>query len=185
MAEQNKAPAAAAAAPAEGQAAAPAKKGLPIKTIGILAAVLLIEAGVISAAFLFAGRPAEVKASGAVEDKTAELNELVEKSVIADKFQNTRTGRTYIYDTDIYILVRRKDEEKVDERLKAISAQIVGDIGQLFRKAEPAYLLEPSLATLIRQIKATLDQRMGLDAEGKSLIQDVVIKKYTQYRADL
>lgn len=185
MAEQNKAPAA--AAPAEGNAAdAPAKKGgLSIKTLGILAAVLLIEAGVISAGFMYASRPAEVKAQGAVKDETAELNELVEMPVIADKFQNTRTGRTYIYDTDIYILVRRKDEAKVDERLKNMSAQIVADIGLLFRRAEPAYLLEPSLATLMRQIKAALDQRIGTDPDGKSLIQEVVVKKYTQYRADL
>lgn len=184
MAEQNKAAASAAPA-AEAAPAAGAAKGLPIKSLGILAAVLVIEAVVISAAFLFAGRPAEVKAEGAIKDDTAHLDEAVEIALVAEKFQNTRTGRTYIYDTDIYILVRRKNEAKVNERLESMAAQISADIALLFRKAEPAYLLEPTLATITRQIKASLDLRLGLDPEGHSMVQEVVIKKYTQYRADL
>ncbi len=182
MAEQPKAPPTK-APPAPEPAAAVEKKKLPVKMLGIVGAALVIEAVTICGVFMFASRPAEVKAEGAVKDVAIE--QPVEELVVADKFQNTRTGRTYIYDTEIYILVPKTDQNKVEDELKDMQAQISADVALIFRKAEPAYLLEPTLASLTRHIRAALDQRMGMDPQGKSMINDVLIKKFTQYRADL
>src|SRR5688572_15540814 len=122
---------------------APAKKGLPLKTIIVMAAVLLIEGVAISAAFMIAGKPADVKAekTAATEAEQGELP--VEKLVIAEKFQNNRTGKTYLYDTEIYVVVKSKDDAVVTERLETMAAQIAADIATIFRRAEPAHLLEP------------------------------------------
>jgi flagellar basal body-associated protein FliL len=172
-----------AAAPAEAPAG---KRKLPLKTILVLGAVLGIEAGAISTAFLVAGRPADAKAEHAVEqaEAAADGEKTVTEQVVADKFQNTRSGRTYLYDTEIYVVIKKKNQPRVAEDLEAKTPQVVADIALIFRRAEPAHLLEPTLATLTRQIRAALDERLGKDSEGKSYIEDVLIKKFTQYRAD-
>lgn len=176
----------AAAAPA-GDAAAPASKkgGMSLKTILIMAVVLLIEGVAISAVFVLSGKPAEVHADAAAHDAAADADKPVEILVVEDKFQNTRSGKTYLYDTQIYIVVKAKDADRVNAKLEQMQAQISADIGTIFRRAEPAQLLEPTLATLTRQIKAVMDDRLGLDQDHKSMVQEVLLKKYTQYRVDL
>ena len=160
------------------------EKGLPVKTLAIMVVALVIEGAAISAVFMFSGKPAAVKADKIATSEAAEGDKPVEKLVIADKFENNRSGKTFLYDTEIYIVVQKKNEEKVDVQLDAMSAQIAADIATIFRRAEPAQLLEPTLATLTRQIKAVLDDRIGHDAEGKSMVDEVLMKKYTQFRVD-
>lgn len=182
-----KAPAKEAAAPAGTGAAAakPSAKGkLPVKTAAILGIAFVLEAVVIAGVFMFAGKPTDVKADAAAADAAAAAEEPVEIQVIADKFQNTRTGRTYLYDTEVFVLVKMKNQEQVNKELEAKKAQTATDIATIFRRAEPAYMLEPTLATLTRQVHAALDERVGKDEQGKSLIEQVLIKKCTQYRAD-
>jgi len=175
-------------APAPADGAAPAgKKKLPIKTIAIVAVCLLVEGVAISGVFMLSGKPhdANAKVDHAAADLAADQEKPVELSVITDKFQNTRSGRTYLYDTEIFVVVKTKNKVKVEAQLKATAAQINNDITMIFRAAEPAHLLEPTLATLNRQIRAALDERVGKDTvEGKPLIDEVVIKKFIQFRAE-
>lgn len=163
-----------------------AKKALPIKTLLIVAVALLLEGGAIVAAFMFTGGPTAVQADPAAQDAAALAEQPVEELVVEDKFQNTRTGRTYLYDTQVYIVIKRKNQTQTQALLKEKTAQINSDITTIFRRAEPAHLLEPSLATLSRQIKAALDNRLGRDPEsGESVVQEVLITKCTQFRADM
>ncbi len=161
------------------------KRKLPLKTIIILAAVLLVEAAVISAVFLLSGGPAEVRADGNVDERAAVLEQPVEVLVIADKFQNTRTGRAYLYDTEIYIEIRRKHQGDVEQRIDTMRQGIKEDIAKVFRKAEPAHLLETELSTIRRQIRAALDERLGRDEQGEPYVERVVIPKCHQFRADM
>jgi len=166
-------------APAEG------KKKLPMKTILVLAAVLLVEGAVISLVFLLSAGPSPVAANTAAEDAAAKAEEPVELLIVSDSFQNTRSGRTYIYETEVWVVVRRKHDEVVKKSLEGLNAQLTADIATIFRKAEPSYLLDPNLATLTRQIKASVDERLGEDADGKPVADKVLIKKFMQFRADI
>ncbi len=169
------------------QPAAGASSGrkLPVKTVAVLAAVLLLEAGAISAAFIFAGGPAPVQAESGYEDDRARLEQPVETLVLADKFQNTRTGRAYLYDTEIFVVVKTKNQSNIEGRVDQMKAQITTDIATIFRRAEPTHLLEPELSTLTRQIRAALDGRLGIDEDGQPYVQEVLIKKCMQFRADM
>lgn len=160
-------------------------KKLSLKTLLILAAIFVIEGGVIAGIFLVAGKPADVQADGAAEDHAAMAEEGVEELVVAEKFPNTKRGRTYIYDAEIFIVVKRKYQPEVQGKLAGMAAQISGDVRTIISRAEPNHLLEPTLATLKRQIKVALDDRLGRDDEGQSRIERVVITKFTQFRADL
>ena len=161
------------------------KKKLPIKTLLILAAVFVIEGVVIATVFVVAGKPADVQADGAVEDLASMAELPVEEMVVADKFPNSKRGRTYIYDTEVYIVVKQKRQSEIRGQLDSMAAQISADIRTIVSRAEPNHLLEPTLATIKRQIKAALDERLGRDEEGLSRVEKVVITKFTQFRADL
>lgn len=169
--------------PAEGAAEEPKKK-LPIKTVAIMGVVLALEAVAISAAFMLAGGPATVHADAAAHDEAAAAEQPVELLVAADKYQNTRTGRPYLYDTEIYVVTKVKHQEDMELKIETMGAQISTDIATIFRRAEPAHLLEPELSTLTRQINAALDNRLGFDEDGKPFVDEVLIKKCMQFRAD-
>ena len=162
-----------------------ASKKVPWKTVAVLAAVLLLEGVGVSALFWFAGKPAEVRADGASMDEAALLKQPVEVLVVEDRFQNTRTGRTYLYDTQVFIVLAKQHQAQVTKDLEAMNAQVHSAIATIFRRAEPAHLLEPELATLRRQIHAALNEHIGHDEEGKAIVQEVLIPKCMQYRADL
>ena len=159
------------------------KRKFPIKTIIALAVVLLLEAGAVSVVFFIAGQPADVKAEGAKLDK-AKMEQPVEMLLVEDRFQNTRTGRAYLYDTEIYIVLARKHEKTLNQRLESMKAQITTEIATIFRRAEPSHLLEPELSTLTRQIKAMLDEKIGYDEDGEPYVEEVLIRKCMQFRAN-
>jgi len=176
MAEEAKKPDTAAAADA-------GKKKLPLKTLVLLAAVLLIEGVAISTVFILAG-PADVKAEGALPDPQALLDQPAEVLVLADKFQNTRRGRAYLYDTEVFIVVATKNKQPIEASIEAKKAAITADIATIIRKAEPAHLMEHELATLRRQIHAALDKRLGYQPDGTPFIQEVLITRCDEYRSD-
>lgn len=159
-------------------------KRLPFKTLLMLVAVLLIEGAAISAVFILAG-PADVKAEGKLEDPLAAQEAPAEVLVLADKFQNTRRGRAYLYDTEIYIVVATKHREQIEAAIESKKAAITADIATIIRKAEPAHLMEHELATLRRQIQASLDKRLGYQlGDGEPYIQEVLITRCDEYRSD-
>jgi len=144
----------------------------------------LIEGGVILGTIMLSGGPTEVKGEGIAADVLAEQNELVEVLIVKGKFDNQRTGRTYLYDTEIYATVRQKHHAKFTEELEAMKTQISVDAQTIFRRADPAHFQEPTRATLTRQLKAALDQRFGETPEGEPYVESVLIAKCLPYRAD-
>ena len=169
----------------EAQAAQGSKK-MSLKTFLILAAVLLIEALGFTAAYLLWGGPAKVGAATTAEDAEAIKNQLVEELVVTGKFQNIKSNRSYLYDTEVYIKVRQKDQKTIKEELESKRAAITMAIATIIRSAEPVHLDEPKLATVTRQIKAALEGLLSGDAEtGKSRVAHVSIPKFIRYRSDL
>ncbi|MBL4700442.1 MAG: hypothetical protein JKX85_04215 [Phycisphaeraceae bacterium] len=161
------------------------KSKMPLKAVIVVAAILMIEGLGISAAFMFAGKPSPVQADAAAVDAEALGNQLVEEMVVSEKFPNSKMGRTYLYDTEVYILIRRKHRDQVMQRMENMSVRVSSEIGIIFRSIDPLMLEEPTLATLRRQIKAKMDAMFGKDAQsGKPLVEEVLIRKCTRFRAD-
>jgi len=161
------------------------KGGLPMMTLAVVGGALLLQVGVIAAVFFLAGGPAPVQAEGAIPDAEADANRLVEVLLVKGKFQNTKTGRTYFYDTEVFIVVKQKHQEQVEGYIESMTAQISEDTSIIFRRAEPSHLLEPTLNTLKRMIKASVDEKFGRDEEGLPIVEKVLITKFSQYRADV
>lgn len=164
------------------QPEAPSKK-LPIKTIAVVLLALLIEAGAIVGVFMFAGGPSPVQADGMSGNAVRTGDQPKEVLIVADKFQNTRTGRAYLYDTEVWIVTKAKHEEQVRAQNEAMQAAIKSDVTTIFRRADPSHLRESELATLTRQIHAVLDERFGYDPDGNPLVQDCFLAEFKEFPA--
>ena len=167
----------------DNQNAPVSKKKFALRTFAALLVMLLLQAGVVSTVFFITGQPADVRAEGAKLEE-AELEEPVELQLVEDRFQNTRTGRAYLYDTEIYIVVPRKHQQYVQTRLERMHAQVTTEIATIFRRAEPSHLLEPELSTLTRQITAVTDRRFGYDEDGEPYVREVLIRRCMQFPAN-
>jgi flagellar basal body-associated protein FliL len=161
----------------EKQATAEGKKGPPIKVLGIVAGLMLAEAG---AVYMFVGMTGSGTKSASAEIKGAEeghAQQLVEIELIDDKFQNMQTGRTWMWDTQIVLKVKQRNEAFVQDELGKRAAEIREGVAQVMRRAQHGHLREPELTTLNRQLAAYLDKVFGPDAEGNSRVERVLIPK--------
>ena len=88
---------AASAPPASAEAAAPAKKGPPIKTIGIVAGLMIAEAvGVVLFVGALGPKPQAAAAHTIEGAEQADLEASVEIPLLEEKFQNMQTGRAWV-----------------------------------------------------------------------------------------
>jgi flagellar basal body-associated protein FliL len=162
----------------------PAKKGLPVKLLGIVAVVMIAEAGLVFFVAKATGPKAavaDVKVEGHDEhDEHAP----VEVPLIEEKFQNMQSGRAYIWDTSIVLKVRTKDEELVTAELKKRAAEVKEGVALIFRKATHTQLTEPGLETINRQLLSYMNNVIEGDAEGKPRILRVVMPKCKGFAAD-
>src|SRR5262249_41655843 len=152
-AEKDKKPAA-----PEAAEAAPAKKGPPIKVIGVVALLMLAEA---AGVYVFVGMTAGGSKAPAAEIKGADekaAQETTEIELADDKFQNLQDGHVWLWDISMVLKVKQKHEKYVNEQLEKRAAEIKEGIDQIIRRAQPGYLREPDLTTINRQITAYINK---------------------------
>lgn len=162
---------------AQGEAQASAKKGLPIKTIVVVLVLLVVEAGAFLALMSMMGKPAQTEAAEVEHDEHAQDESLVEVLVVKDRFPNSHTGRTWIWDTEIQVQVKAMHQDHVQSKLEGRAAEIRTGIARIWRTAQHNHFNEASLETLTRQTTAFLDEVLGKDAEGHSHVERTLISR--------
>ena len=161
----------------------PAKKKLPIKTVGLVLALLIAEAvGVVTVVSMWGG-PGEVHGKGiAPEDDT--LEQTSEVMIVSDRFPNHHTGRVWIWDTEIQIKVKQKHLEYAERILAERAAEVKTGVSQIYRTAHHNHLTEPNLETLTRQLTEYLRGVFGHDADGDPRVLSVLVPKCVGFPAD-
>ena len=155
------------------------------KTMIMMAIVLVIEAVVIVGAFFLFGGPPEVSAMGPDGIEAAEDEMIVEMLVLEDRLPNNKSGVTYIYDSSIYVQVKKKYERRVESELDQFENEIRSKIYAVWKTSEPQDFQEPMLETLTRKIDAMFNERFGSDQEtGERIITQCVIVMGTGMRID-
>jgi hypothetical protein len=171
----------------EPQVAVKRKTG-PLRTIIMVAGLLLFEAGLIVGAMMFfGGEPSVVAAdeSAFFDPDVAEDQKIVEVLVLDAKLPNAKTGVTYLYDTEIYVQVRKKHAERVSGELEQFANEIKAEIGAVWRTSEPKHFQEPKLENLTRKVNAMLHERFGTDpATEEPILVKCVIVMGTGFRVD-
>jgi len=150
--------------------------------------LLVFEAALIVGAMMIIG--GEPKVAGAddstlPEVETAEDEKIVEILVLDGKLPNAKTGITYLYDTEIYVQVRRKYADRVNSELEQFYNEIKADISAIWRTSEPQHFKEPKLENLTRKVYALLNERFGTDPDdGEPILVKCVLVMGTGFRVD-
>lgn len=170
------------AAPAE--AAPPAKKGLPIKLIGVVGTIMVVEAVAVVMFFSMIGPKASHAAPEAHAVKQDETQGVQEILIAEEKFQNLQQGKVWFWDIAVYVQVQKKNAEQVKKVLESRGNEIKEEIGRVIGKAQPAQLREPDGQTLNRQFTAYLTKVFGNDADDKPLVEKVIVPKLRGIRGE-
>lgn len=163
----------------EGEAAPePAKKGLPIKMIGVVGALMVAEAvGVFFFVSATSKQPQVAEAKALEGHEKEDLEATVEVPLLDEKFQNMQTGRVWVWDTSIVLKVRVRNQEYVEKELERRKAEVQEGLAMIFRRAPHSQLKETDLQTINRQITAYVSQILGKDHEGRDRLERLVIPK--------
>lgn len=106
----------------------------------------------------------------------------VEIQVVELRAPNKLSGRTFLYDLSIFIVVRGEHVEKVGRTLKDREALIKDRVRTIIAQSDPEKLgggSEPGLETLRRQVKYQLDEIVG-----EGLIEEVLVPRCIPFRTD-
>ena len=159
--------------------AAPPRKKLPIKTIGVVGGLMLAEA---AGVFLVVGalkpKPTEAEAAAIHGEHEQNLDEIVEIPLVEDlSIQNMQTGRVWGWKISVYLEVKVKNEEFVVAELSRRDAAIREGVSMIFRAAPLSQLKEPGLETLHRQITAYVNKVIPEADDAGSRVERVLIPK--------
>jgi flagellar basal body-associated protein FliL len=160
------------------------KRKLPIKTVGMVVGLMVVE-GAVLVAVMGMVSPSKGEAAETTHELASNEAEQTQELMIAEeKFQNLQTGRVWIWDTSVYVQVRSKNLEHVEQTLERRNAEIKEGLSQIVSRAQHAQLKEPDRQTLNRQITTFLESVFATDGEGKPLIERVLIPNCRGFPAD-
>ena len=150
----------------------------------MVAAMLVGEAALIVGVMMVLGGPSKVQAID-VEGEVDPGEEPTELAVLHEKFTNTSTGRVWVWDVELLMVVQKRHEEKVQEVIAAQDATIRTGIGELVAGASHQSFNEPGRPTLTRQVREYMRRLVGRDmASGDEIVIDVLLPKVTGFPTD-
>ncbi len=152
------------------------KKGPSVKLLAVIAAIMAVEgAGVFLFITMMSGGPKDAAAEIVSEDEDPEA--LVEVLLTDEQYQNMTSNQVWIWEAQIFLKVRRKNQDYVQKQLEQRSAEIQEGITQIFRRAKLTELREPDFRTGSRQLTALINDLFGNDADGLPRVERLVIAK--------
>jgi flagellar basal body-associated protein FliL len=161
-------------------------KAARLKTFIIIAVVLVVEAAAIIGIMFVVGRPDETRAMPITADmEMSDEDKIVEVMVLDTRLPNSRSGVTYLYNTEIYVQVRKRHADRVAEHLEQFQNEIKSEIAAIWKTSEPHHFQEAKLESLKRKVYALLNDRFGPSEDDSGpIIRKVVIFMGTGMRLD-
>lgn len=162
------------------------KRKSPLRLVIVVGGILVLEAVVIIGAMMLLGGPADVQATEVPATLAAPDDErIVEIMVLDAKLPNNKSGMTYLYDTEIYVQVKKRYADQVTDELDQFRNEIKSEIAAIWRTAEPRHFQEPRLETLTRRVQTLLSDRFGVDHQrDEPIISKCVIVMGMGFRID-
>lgn len=178
--------------------------GLLAKTPVLMGIIMLVEAVVLFAGLKFlGGGPKSADAAeaadghgdahadghggddhgkGGKDGKPKDKKKTVELQVLEARFPNKVSGRTLLFDVNMFVRVRGEQEEQGKKQLADNKALISDRVRTIIAQSDPEKLAggsEPGLETLRRQVKYQLDEILG-----DGVIDEVLVPRCIPFRAD-
>lgn len=163
----------------------PQKKKSGLRGLIVIAGMLLVEAVVIIGAMTVVAGPKPVQAADILPELQPEEEKTIEVLVLDDRLPNSRSGANYLYDTEIWVHVKKKHEEHVSNELDRFRNELKAELMAIWRTADPRQLQEPKMENLTRKVQTLLDSRFGRDSESSEpIIQKTLIVSGLGFRVD-
>ncbi len=136
----------------------------PLRLVILVGGILVLEAVLIIGAMMFLGGPAQVEAAEVAAVLTTPQEErIVEILVLDAKLPNNKSGATYLYDVEIYVQVKKRYADKVNDEFEQFRNEIKSEITAIWRTAQVRHFQEPRLESLTRRVQRMLSDRFGVD----------------------
>jgi len=159
-----------------GSAQASSKRKVPLKSAVILAAIMILEAGLF-AVWMAVAEPSVAGAESATAMVPRTLDNEVEHQVLNVRFPNWKSGPATYYQLTISVVCREGDVKLLTTKCEKRMGFIRDRLRAIIARADPELFREEELTTLKRQILAMLEQ-----VAGEGLIKKVLIPEYDAYR---
>jgi len=160
------------------------KKGGGLKTIVIVAVMMLGEAGALFFLMNMMNGPSAADASQLQGLEDSGEAAPVEIELMKGQFQNMSTGRVWEWRAEIFLRVRQKNVAEIESIMERDKALIQEGISKIFGRAQDRHLREPGRETMTRQITTYLNEIFGVDADEFPLIDRVLIPELKGFPAD-
>ena len=96
------------------------------------------------------------------------------------KIANGKSGRAYIYDMDVAVVVASDRKEEMEKLVEERLGEIGYRISMIVRSADPSVMEDPEFRTLKMKFREALTKIAGDD----TLVLRVLIPRSVQMRAD-
>ena len=150
--------------PEETPAPEETKKKSPVKTLILVFAIVVIEAVAIIGFFkITEPDPVSAAPNNTAMIEVDELDKIVELRVIDARLPNNKAGKTYLYDTQVWLQCKQRYADQVNDELGRHRNEITAEITAIWRTSDPRHFKEPKLENLTRKVSALIDARFGID----------------------
>lgn len=161
------------------------KKKAPLKVIIVVAVLMIVEAGAVFGFIAVSGMGANKLSADELEGQAlADRERPVEIELIDAKFQNRSTGRPWTWHAQMFLQVRQKNVEHIEEILEQRENEIKEGIRLIISKAQDRHLKEPGGETIRRQLTTYVNQVFGADPDGVHRVDRLLISRFDGYPAD-
>lgn len=162
----------------------PSAKSGGLKTILIVAALMVAQAGGMFVVMRMMGGP---KAADATELEGLEGSgeeAPVEIELVKGQYQNMSTGRVWEWRVEVFLRVRQKNVAEIERVMARDEALIQEGISKIFGRAQDRHLREPGRETMTRQLTAYLNEIFGVDPDEFPIVDRVLIPELKGFPAD-
>jgi len=159
-----------------------AKSKLPLKTILVVLAVLLLEGGTITVFMALKGGPKSVEGTHPIEGEVRVDQKNYAEVILAESFSvdNYMGGKTrLVINMEVCAKVTREKEEEFKGLVDSRETEIRDAIRTLVSSAQPDQIKDPKLQVIKREIKTGVEKIVG-----EGLIQEILISSWQSYTAD-
>ena len=159
-----------------------AKSKLPLKTILIILAVLLLEGSTITVFMVFKGGPKPAEGTNPIEGEAQVEQKEYAEVILAENFSvdNYMGGKTrLVINMEVCAKVVREKEKEFEGLVDSHETEIRDAIRTLVSSSQPDQIKDPKLQVIKREIKTGVEKIVG-----EGLIQEILVSSWQSYTAD-
>lgn len=158
------------------------KGKLGLKTILLIAAVFLMEAGTITVFKVMGNGPGKVGATSPIEETVQSSNQDMAEVMLAEDFRVSKfvgTKAQIMVTMSVSAKVSKDQQAQLQDLVTSHSTEILDTVRVLVSSADPEHIKDPQTEVIKREIKTGVEKIIG-----EGLIEEILLPGWQPYDAD-